>query len=211
MTTRISILAALLASMLAFGAASAYASLSDEVSSGRAIAARVDAGTATCTTLSTTDIEHLGEYVMERMIGSSSAHETMNSRMEAMIGAGNADRMHQALGRRYAGCATSRTGSGMMGGGGMMGGASTGGGWGAMMRSDLSWMRNGSWQHMSRAGWQNAASHMMGSGMMNTGASGWSTGAVISVVLGALLLGGLTVYAALRRPWRHRPSRPTTA
>ena len=196
MTTRISILVALLASMLAFGVSSAYASLSDEVNSGRAIAARVDAGTATCKTLSTTDFEHLGEYVMERMVGSRSAHETMNSRMEAMIGAGNADRMHQALGRRYAGCATSATGSGMMGGGGMMGGASTGGGWGAMMRSDLSWMRNGSWQHMTRAGWQNAASRMMGSGMMNTGASGWSTGAVIGVVLGALLLGGLAVYAA---------------
>jgi hypothetical protein len=38
---------------------------------------------------------------------------------------------------------------------------------------------------------------MMGSGMMNTGGSGWSTGAVIGVVLGALLLGGLAVYAAL--------------
>ena len=157
MSTRISILAALVASMLAFGAASAYASLSDEVSSGRAIAARVDAGTTACKTLSTTEFEHLGEYVMERMVGSRSAHEAMNGRMEAIIGAGNADRMHQALGRRYAGCATTgRPAHGMMGGGGMMGGASAGGGWGAMMRSDLSWMRNGSWQHMTRADWQNA-------------------------------------------------------
>jgi hypothetical protein len=84
---------------------------------------------------------------MERMVGSRSAHEAMNSRIETMIGAVNADRMHQALGRRYAGCATTATGSGMMGGAGMtggagmMGGASTGGGWGAMMGSDLSWMR----------------------------------------------------------------------
>jgi hypothetical protein len=210
MTTRITVLAALLASMLALGAASAYASLADEVNSGRATAARVDAGTATCQNLSTTDFEHLGEYVMERMVGSRSAHEAMNSRMEAMIGAGNADRMHQALGRRYAGCATSRTGSGMMGGGGMMGGASTGGGWGAMMGANVSWMRNGSWQHMTRAGWQNAATRMMGSGMMNTGGSDWSTGAILGVALGALLLGGLAVYAALRRPWRHHPSQPTT-
>ncbi len=45
------------------------------------------------------------------------------------MGSENADRMHQALGRRYAGCATTGTGFGS----GMMGGASTGGGWGAMM------------------------------------------------------------------------------
>ncbi len=70
MTTRISILVALLASMLAPGAASANASLSKEVNAGRAIAARVDVGTATCTTLTTTDFEHLGEYVMERIRGS---------------------------------------------------------------------------------------------------------------------------------------------
>jgi hypothetical protein len=210
MTTRIAWLLTLLASMLAFGAAPAYASLSDEVNAGQRIAAHVDAGTATCTTLSTTEFEHLGEYVMERMIGSRSAHQAMNSRMEAMIGSGNADRMHQALGRRYASCTTTATGSGMMGGG-MMGGASTGGGWGAMMRSDLSWMRNANWQHMNRADWQNAASHMIGSGTMNTGGSGWSTGAVIGVALGALLLGGLAVYAALRRPWRHDPSQPTIA
>ena len=38
---------------------------------------------------------------------------------------------------------------------------------------------------------------MMGSGTIGTGGSGWSTGAVIGVVLGALLLGGLAVYAAL--------------
>ncbi len=48
MTTRISILVALVASMLAFGAAAAYASLSDEVNAGKAVAAHVDAGTANC-------------------------------------------------------------------------------------------------------------------------------------------------------------------
>jgi hypothetical protein len=210
MTTRISILMALLASMLAFGAATAYASLSDQVNAGKAIAARVDASTATCTNLSTTAFEHLGEYVMERMVGSRSAHEAMNARIEAMMGTENADRMHQALGRRYASCATTGTGYGMMGGAGMMSGSSTGaGGWAAMMSSDLSWMRNGSWQHMNRADWQRAGRNMIGSGMMGTASGDWGIGAVVGVVLGALLLGGLAVYAALRRPWRHGPSHPS--
>jgi hypothetical protein len=56
MTTRIPILIALLASLVAFAAAPASASMSDEVNAGRAIAARVDAGTATCTTLSTVQV-----------------------------------------------------------------------------------------------------------------------------------------------------------
>ena len=135
--------------------------------------------------------------------------------MDTRIGAENADRMHEALGRRYAGCATTWTGHGwgMMGGSGTMG-ASSGGarGWGAMMGSDLSWMHNRSWQHMSRGDWQRAGGYMMGTGwMMGTGGSEWSTGAVIAVVLVALLLGALVVYVALRRPWRRGPSQPRTA
>lgn len=210
MTRRISILVALLASFLALDASTAYASLSDEVNAGKTVFTRVDAGTATCKNLSDTDFEHLGEYVMERMVRSRSAHEAMNSRMDAMMGSENADRMHQALGRRYAGCATTGTSSGygMMGGSGMMGGGT--GGWGAMMGSDLSWLRNRAWQHMSRADWQRAGGQIMGSeGMMSTDRTGLSTAAVIAVVVGALLLGGLAVYVVLRRPWRHGPSHPT--
>jgi hypothetical protein len=54
----------------------------------------------------------------------------MNGRLDAVMCPANAYRMHQALGRRFAGCAaTSRSGSGMMRG-------STGtGGWGAMTGS----------------------------------------------------------------------------
>jgi len=146
---------------------------------------------------------------MERTVGSRSTHQAMNARMDAIMGIENSDRMHQAIGRRYAGCTTTGTGSGMMGSSGMMGG---GGGWGAMMGSGYAWMRNGTWQHMTRADWQRAGDYMMVHGwMMNTAGSGWSTGAVIAVVLGALALGGLAVYAVLRRPWRHGPSDPSTA
>jgi hypothetical protein len=208
-TPRLSILVAVFASILAFGTSSALASLSDEVNGGKATAARVDAGTASCENLSTTDFEHLGEYVMERMIGSRSAHEAMNARMEPMIGSENSDRMHEAIGRRYAGCATTGTGSGIMGGTGMMGGT---GGWGTMMGSAYAWMRNGAWQHMTRDDWQRAGGYMMGQGWMtDSGGGGWSSGAIIAAVLGALAFGGLAVYTLLRRPWRRGPSRPSPA
>lgn len=208
MTSRISILAAVLASALAFGASPALASLTGEVNAGKGVAARVDARTATCKNLSNTDFEHLGEYVMGRIVGSRSAHEAMDARMEAMMGSANADRMHQALGHRYAGCANTSTGYGMMSGSGMMGAT---GGWGAMTGSGYAWMRNGDWQHLTRAGWQRAGRYMMGNGWMTSaGGSGWSTGAVIALVLGALVLGGVTVFAVLRTPRWRGPSRPSS-
>ena len=207
-------LTALLTAAMAFGllaAAPALAALSDEVAAGRTVAARLQSGQASCQHLRSSDFEHLGEYVMDRMVGSRATHEAMNARMDAMMGATNADRMHQALGRRYAGCTTG-SGSGTMGSGAMMGGGSTGvAGWGAMMGSGYAWMRGGTWRHMSRSDWGNAGAGMMGSGWMGDN-GGWSTAAVVGVVLGALALVGLVVYLLLRRrPWRQHPSQPTAA
>ena len=209
-------LTALLTVAMAFGllaAAPALASLSDEVAAGQSVAARLHSGQASCQNLSSSDAEHLGEYVMDRMVGSRATHEAMNARMDAMMGATNGDRMHQALGRRYAGCTTTGSGSGMMGSGAMMGGGSTGaGGWGAMMGSGYAWMRGGTWRHMSHGDWGNAGASMMGSGWKGDSGGGWSTAAVIGVVLGALALGGLVAYVLLRRrPWRRHPSQPTAA
>jgi hypothetical protein len=207
--TRLPILVSVFACILAFGASSALASLSEEVNSGKATAARIDAGAARCENLSTTDFEHLGEYVMERTVGSRSAHEAMNARMEAMIGSANSDRMHEAIGRRYAGCATSGTGSGMMGGTGMMGAT---GGWSTMLGSGYAWMRDGAWLRMTRADWRRAGGYMMGQGWMTDGGgSGWSSDAIIAAVLGALALGGLAVHTLRRRQWRRGPSRPSPA
>lgn len=204
-------LPALLIAVIAVGllaAGPALAALSDEVSAGQAVAARLQSGQASCQNLSNADFEHLGEYVMDRTVGSRATHDAMNARMDAMMGPKNTDRMHQALGRRYAGCAaTSGSSSGMMGGG-----ATGTGGWGAMTGSGYAWMRNGTWQHMNRGGWQNAGAYMMDNGWMTDPGSGWSTGTIIGVVLGALALGGLAIYLLLRhRPRRQRPSQPTTA
>jgi hypothetical protein len=72
-------------------------------------------------------------------------------------------------------------------------------------------VRNGSWQHMTRADWERAGGYMMGNGWMLGTGGGWSTGAVIGVVLAAVLLTGLAVAAVSRRPWRGGPSQPRTA
>jgi hypothetical protein len=211
MTVRVSLIFALVAAVLAVAAAPALASLADEVAAGREVAQRLQAGATSCNKLSDADFEHLGEYVMERMLGSRASHRAMNDRMTAMMGDANTERMHELMGRRYAGCGAQGAGAGMMGPG-MMGagsGAASGGDWGAMMASgDFAWIRNGAWRHMSRTDWQRVGTAWMGPGMMSR-TDGWSTAAVLAVVLGGLALGGLAMYAMLRRPWRrHRSPGP---
>lgn len=189
MTGRILLVAALSAAILGVAAAPALASLADEVAAGRQVARQLDAGRVGCSDLDDADFEHLGEYAMERMLGSRATHEALNARMSSTMGAAGTDRMHELMGRRYAGCGAS--------------GAGMGGGWGVMMGArDLAWMRNGAWRHMSRADWQRLGATWMGPGMMSGADDGWSTGAVLAVVVGALALGALGIYAVLRRPWR---------
>ena len=199
MIARISTVAALVTGALALLASPALASLGSEVARGQQVAAQVQAGKVSCSKLSDSDFEHLGEYVMDRMIGSRSTHQAMNDRMESMMGTDTADRMHEALGRRFADCPGG-------GAGGMMGGAMMGGG-GMMGAGNWSWMRNGSWRHMTQAQWRNAANSIMGGGWMmsGNGNGGWHTAAVVGAVLIALLLGGLIVYAIVRIEQRRHP------
>ena len=175
MTVRVSLIFALVAAVLAAGAGPALASLADEVAAGRQVAQRLQAGASSCNKLSDADFEHLGEYVMERMLGSRAAHQAMNDRMTAMMGDANTERMHELMGRRYGGCGTQGAGAGMTGPGMMGGGgAASGGGWGAMMASgDFAWLRDGAWRHMSRADWRRVGSSWMGPGMMSR-TDGWS-------------------------------------
>jgi hypothetical protein len=204
-------LTALLIAVIAVGlltAAPALAALSNEASAGQTVAARLQSGQASCHTLSNSDFEHLGEYVMDRMVGSRATHEAMNARMDAMMGSKNADRMHQALGRRYAGCPTTTSGgSGMMGGGGMMGGYYNHGGLGAMITSsNWSWMMGGAWQHMTRQDWQRLQHQLLGTNINTTSHHGWSMAAMMAAVLGGLVLVSLAIVTAIRRPFRRPPA-----
>ena len=125
MTVRFSSVLATIFAALLLAAAPALASLADEVAAGQATAGQLQSGKATCKTLASSDFERLGEYVMERMIGSRSTHAALNARMDQMMGSENTDRMHELLGRSYAGCTTGTASTAPMGPG-MMGGSSGG-------------------------------------------------------------------------------------
>lgn len=205
MTRQIAFVTVLAAGMLSLSAGPALASLADEIAAGRQVAQELRDGKAECGRLAADDFEHLGEYVMERMLGSRSAHEAMNERMASMLGDANNERMHELMGRRYAGCGTAAAGGAMMGPG-MMAGP----GRAAMMRSpDFAWMRTGAWRQMSRADWQRMGASWMGPGMMSRADHGWSSAVVVALVLGALAVAGLALYVLLLRPWRrHHPRGP---
>ena len=45
------------------------------------------------------DFDHIGEYVMERMLGSASTHHAMNRQMAAMMGTSGETQAHMFMGR----------------------------------------------------------------------------------------------------------------
>ena len=47
--------------------------------------------------------------------------------------------------------------------------------------------------------------------MMSRTGHGWSSAALVALVLGALTVGGLALYALLLRPWRRRHPRGPAA
>lgn len=221
MTRRV--LASLLGAVAALAVISApalAASLSDEVAAGQQVAAKVQSGKTSCSSLPDSDFEHLGEYVMDRMVGSRTAHETMNQRMTQAVGSQSTDQMHEAMGRRFAGCSSASNsstnsgdwnGSWMMGSGGGGGGSMMGNGdWNMMdLPSDWAWMSNGNWKNMNSSDWRQAAASMMGTRYDNRG--GWSTPAVLAAVLAALAVGALAATVLVRRRHRHTPpAAPTT-
>jgi hypothetical protein len=188
----------------------AQASLAGEQQQGQNLIAQLQSGAKTCRDLSADDLDHIGEYVMFRALGSTTLHQAMNDRMIAMLGEQAESRMHQLLGARYAGCSanTAVTGGsrGMMGGGGMIGGYNNHGGFGAMLSStDWSWMLGGAWQNMSRQDWQRLQHQLLGTNA--TSHHGWSTVATMAAILGGILLVTVAIVAVIRRPF----SRPPTA
>lgn len=124
-----------------------------EVQQGARLLNRVQAGTVSCSSLKTADFERIGEYVMERMLGSATAHDAMDRQMAAAMDEAGETQAHVYMGRRFAGCATGQApatfgammgmmGAGMMGAasggtspGGMMGGGAAGYGYANMMGS----------------------------------------------------------------------------
>lgn len=182
---------ALAAIALSLLPAAAVASVSSEEREGAQILQRFDGGGRNCSALSSTDFERIGEYVMGRMAGSTSAHEAMNETMARMMGERAEEQMHVALGQRFTGCGAGRMpaayGS-MMGAMGMMGGGTGGpGGTGGTM-----------------GGGTSGTSGMIG-GVAQSSDDGWGAGPTVMAILMGLLL--ILAIAALLiwRPGRPRP------
>lgn len=173
-STRRTLLAPALAAVLVAAALAAPALGATEAQQGGQLLQRLQSGATTCKSLSTTDFDHVGEYVMERMLGSAGTHEAMNRQMSAMMGASGETQAHVYMGQRFAGCATSKAPTafgammGMMGAG-MMGSAYGGSGSSSMM---------GGGSYYGTAG-------MMG---YRSSSDGWSSGDTVMVVMMGLLL-----------------------
>lgn len=132
-------LAALIAAVALAPASVAGATSSQSSDSrGAALLGAVQDGSKKCADLSAADFTAIGEYTMARMIGSTQGHEAMDRFMSTMMGTGAERRVHEAMGRRFAGCGAAGFPAGfgrMMGavnamgmmGGGMMGGIAQGG------------------------------------------------------------------------------------
>jgi hypothetical protein len=100
------------------------------------------AGNESCASLSSTQFELVGEYLMARMIGSPAAHDAMNARIKQMMGAEAEAQAHVFLAQRNMGCSQGAVppasfgqmmgvvGSSRHGGGGVMNAGMSGGGGG---------------------------------------------------------------------------------
>jgi Short C-terminal domain len=128
---------------LAVAPALARASTAQEEARGAKLVREIESGKLRCEQAGGDDFELIGEYAMGRMFASPEQHEAMNQMMVRMMGSAGESRVHEAMGRRFAGCGGGQlppnfgrmmgavNAMGMMGGG-MMGGGSYGGP-GAMM------------------------------------------------------------------------------
>lgn len=77
----------------------------DELS-GKLVWDKLQAKKVTCANLTDDDFDVLGDYFMGQRLGSTAVHETMNSRMTAMMGELGEKQMHISLGKRLSGCDT---------------------------------------------------------------------------------------------------------
>lgn len=151
---------------LAFAQAASADELSAAVAAGQALSAKLVGEQASCASLADADYEKLGEYYMDRMMGTS--HAAMNAALIARLGENGEEQMHIVMGKRMSGCdpqaaypagisgfmpmmggnyAEGNWGYPMMGYGGMMGGF---GGYGAYPVGMMGW---GGYGGYSWLGW----------------------------------------------------------
>jgi hypothetical protein len=180
-------------------AAPAWASVASEQQEGTQVLSAIHKGKLKGTSLSSSQYEHVGEYLMGRALGSTAAHERMNSLADQMMGSAAVEEMHIYLGERYLGKSTpqvSRRYAPMYGLIGMMTGYR-----GTSIAGMMSGYLNSQSQSQSTGGYTTGGGMMgYGTGSPANSSSGWPTGAIVAVaILAALLLAG-TIVLVVRRP-----------
>jgi hypothetical protein len=152
---------------------------------GAALLGQIQSGQTSCGKLSSNDFVLMGEYDMERIMGSTAAYDAMDREMHATGGANSEQLADQFMGERLGDCAT---GNGPVAFGtmmGIMGTSEMGASYGSGYPSDRD------------------RSSMMGD--YGSDNSGVSVFAVAAIVFGAFVLTALIVWLVTRRI----PRRPT--
>jgi hypothetical protein len=174
----------------------AFAQAASDQAKGAAILQAVQQGTKSCSELTDSDFELIGEAWMGQALGSPQAHEAMNNLMSSMMGSAGENQMHQYMGHRASGCGGGSVPSGygrMMSMMGLMGGGPGSPGDPGMMGAP-----GGS----SGGGYSGPGSMMGGnSRSSDNGDNGPSAAAMVGMM--AVLIGAVALALAIFRPWRH--------
>ena len=197
--------------VLAIAAATpAVASAASEQQQGAQVLSEVQAGKLRGTNVTSTQYQHVGQYLMGHALGSAQRYEAMDSLMDRMMGQSVSDQMYLYMGERYLGKSVAPKSSyapyyswmaGMM--------SRYGGTYAGMMGGYMM----GAYNSLSGQGSPTGGYHM-GPGMMgygyasssrNAADSGMSTGAIIAIVLGAIAVVGLVVVLLLGVAGRRAP------
>jgi hypothetical protein len=186
---RLIAVAAVSIAFVSLSAASASSAVSAQ-QQGAALLAQIQNGQASCSKLSSSNLEQMGRYDMERIMGSTTAYNAMNAQMQSTTGANGEQLAYRFMGERLGGCAT---GNGPVAFGTMMG----------MMGTSEMGASYGSAYPAGSYG-----SSMMGGYGSGSGAT--SVGVIAAIVLGALVLLAfialLVTHRTSRRPPRPRPA-----
>jgi hypothetical protein len=175
-------------------AAPASASVASEQQEGAQILNTVHEGKLKGTGLSSSQYEHVGEYLMGQALGTTTAHERMNTLMDQMMGSAAVDQMHVYLGERYLGKSAQIPGRYMPMYGliGMMTGYRGSG-------SSIAGMMSGYLNSQSQSPYTGGTGMMGYHGTSASSTGGWPTGAILATaILAALLLGGILALALPR-------------
>jgi putative membrane protein len=85
----------------------AIQSQEQEEQEGKQLLDNLNNKTVTCSQLTDSDFEKIGEYYMGQSIGDTARHITMNEMMKRMMGEQGEAQVHTANGKRFSGCDTS--------------------------------------------------------------------------------------------------------